>query len=131
MFSEIDFKIKILAKIILIVGILASFIGFVSILINDSDLIVAAVLTLIGGLISTFILSILIYAFGELLENVCQIEKYLRNNFELQKKIKDNEEKQSSTDMKTNTKENDINEENENLKNMEAKGNNFLDDFLN
>lgn len=124
MFHEIDLKIKRLAKIIFVIGILASIIGALGILIEDSDLIVASISTVIGGVIATVISSLFIYAFGELLDKITKIEKYLRKDYESREKSDNNINKEN------NDEKNIANDDSNSLNNIENKVNSFLDDFL-
>lgn len=128
MFYEIDLKIKRLAKIIFVIGILASIIGALGILIEDSDLIVASISTVIGGVIATVISSLFIYAFGELLDKITKIEKYLRKDYESREKSDNNINKQLNKE--NNDEKNIANDDSNSLNNIENKVNSFLDDFL-
>lgn len=86
MSNDTSTKIKILSKVILIIGLLGSLVGCMALASYGLDYVVSALAVLVGGAIITLLISLFIYAFGELLEKVSQIEKYLRNNYEAQEK---------------------------------------------
>lgn len=78
MYDKIGKKIKILAKILTILGIVASFIyGFIL-------LVAGQTMGIIYFLIMPFLIwasSFVLYGFGELIEKVCNIEKNIRQRY--------------------------------------------------
>lgn len=70
MFKKIDSKIKVIAVLNFIIGLIAAFAGLI-VLISDSSYIVGLVL-IIFGIISIFA-SWILYGFGVLIEKVCNI----------------------------------------------------------
>ena len=78
MYDKIGKKIKILAKILTILGIVASFIyGFIL-------LVAGQTMGIIYFLIMPFLIwasSFVLYGFGELIEKVCNIEKNIQQRY--------------------------------------------------
>ncbi len=67
MFENIATKIKLAAKVLMILGVFGSFGAFVVVLMEVS--LPFGILTLILGIALTWILSCLVYGFGELVES--------------------------------------------------------------
>ena len=76
MFENIGNKIKTLAKVLVVVGIIASFVSGVVIIASTDDPI--GLLVMILGSISFLISSYLIYGIGELIDITSKIEKNTR-----------------------------------------------------
>lgn len=70
MYNDIGGKIKILAKVIFIVGMMASIIiGFTICFTSDDMLIIVGLLVMVVGSIVAWISSLCLYGFGQLIEN--------------------------------------------------------------
>ena len=71
MFNNVGAKIKALAKIICWLGIIASVITAI-VFIGEEEYLIA-LCTILGGILGSWLGSIGLYAFGELVENVAEI----------------------------------------------------------
>ena len=68
MFENIGEKIKIFAIILTVLGVLGSFIGMIAAWVEGEEFLLGLGI-LVGGVISSYIFSCFIYAFGELVDN--------------------------------------------------------------
>ena len=75
MYDNIGNKIKILAQIICVFGVVASVILGLVICFRTNEFNEIGLLYILIGSISSWISSFIIYGFGELIEKVCSIEK--------------------------------------------------------
>ena len=73
MFNNIGGKIKALAKVICWIGIIASVIGGIVLMIHDEDMILYGILTAVGGALFSWIGSFFTYGFGELIDNTSKL----------------------------------------------------------
>ena len=84
MFDNIGNKIKVLAKVLTWVGIIASIIaGVLSIVAGgqwdqNNPMILPGVLTIVGGSLAAWIGSFLLYGFGELIDQTMDINRRLQ-----------------------------------------------------
>ena len=69
MFQNIGGKIKKIADWVLILGIISSIIWGIAIMVTDEELILEGFITMIVGSISAWLSSVLLYGFGQLIEN--------------------------------------------------------------
>lgn len=70
-------KIMGLAILMRWIGILGAIIGALAMMINDSDLILAALGTAVGGILTSIVTSWFLYAFGQLVADTHSIRKKL------------------------------------------------------
>ena len=80
MFANIGSKIMGLAQFECWLGIIACIISGLVMIVSDSDMIGYGLLIMAGGSLASWVGSWLIYAFGELLETVKQIERNTRKS---------------------------------------------------
>ena len=73
MFNNIGGKIKALAKVICWIGIIASVIGGIGMMIADEDMILYGLFTAVGGALISWIGSFFTYGFGELIDNTSKL----------------------------------------------------------
>lgn len=73
MFNEIYKKIKMLAKVITIVGVIASCILGLFFIVVDDEFRLVGVLILIGGSLMSWVSSFVLYGFGEVIELLTDI----------------------------------------------------------
>ena len=73
MYDNIGEKIKGLAKVMFIVEAIAVVITGIALMASDGDMILIGLLVMVVGLIVAWVLSWLLYGFGELIDNVCTI----------------------------------------------------------
>lgn len=73
MFNEIYKKIKMLAKVITIVGVIASCILGLFFIVADDEFRLVGVLILIGGSLMSWVSSFVLYGFGEVIELLTDI----------------------------------------------------------
>ena len=78
MYNDVGKKIKGLMKTLLTIGIVLSVVGGIAVMAIDDDLIVAGLLIVMVGSLVSWISCIFAYAFGELVDRTCNIEKLLR-----------------------------------------------------
>ena len=78
MYNDVGKKIKALMKSLLAIGIVLSVVGGIAVMAIDDDLIVVGLLIVIVGSLASWIACIFAYAFGELVDRTCNIEKLLR-----------------------------------------------------
>ena len=78
MYDNIGEKIKGLAKVIFILGAVLSFIAGFILILSYLILIFAGLLICILGPIFSWILSCVLYGFGELIDKACDIERNTR-----------------------------------------------------
>lgn len=78
MYNDVGKKIKGLMKTLLAIGIVLSVVGGIVVMAIDEDLIVVGLLVVIVGSLVSWIACIFAYAFGELVDKACNIEKLLR-----------------------------------------------------
>ena len=69
MFNNIGGKIKTLARVICWIGIIASVVGGIGMMVMDEDMIIFGLLTIPVGALMSWIGSFMLYGFGELVEN--------------------------------------------------------------
>lgn len=69
MFDNIGGKIKTLAHILCWVGIVSCLITGIALMVADSDLLLAGLLTMIGGSLFSWVSSFVLYGFGQMIEN--------------------------------------------------------------
>ena len=69
MFNNIGKKIKALAALVTLGGIIASVVGGVSLMLSDSDYIVLGVAIIIAGSFVSWLGSIMVYGYGQLIDN--------------------------------------------------------------
>ncbi len=85
MYSNIGGKIKVLAKIICIIGIIVSVISGLGIIIvssisyNPGLSVFGGLLVIVLGVLFSWLSTFFIYGFGELIEKVTEIESEIRN----------------------------------------------------
>lgn len=85
MYSNIGGKIKVLAKIICIIGIIVSVISGLGIIIvssisyNPGLSVFGGLLVIVLGILFSWLSTFFIYGFGELIEKVTEIESEIRN----------------------------------------------------
>ena len=80
MFNNIGGKIKTLANVVALVGIIGSIIGGIALILADDSLIATGIIVLLGGSLLSWIGSFFTYGFGELIERTCLIEERSRNS---------------------------------------------------
>lgn len=78
MYNNIGKKIKSLAFGAFIVEAIAAVITGIILMTIDDGLIGTGVLVMLGGPISAYVVSLFIYAFGELIDKACDIERNTR-----------------------------------------------------
>ncbi len=78
MYNEVGKKIKGLMKTLLTIGIILSGVGGLAVMAIDDDMIVVGLLVAVVGSLASWIACIFAYAFGELVDKACNIEKLLR-----------------------------------------------------
>ena len=78
MYENIGGKIKGLAKATFVIEAVAAFIGGIVLIEADDDLLAVGLLAWIMGPLLAWVSSWLLYGFGELIEKVCNIERYMR-----------------------------------------------------
>ena len=81
MFDNIGGKIKTLAEVVALIGIVASV--FVGVLRAFSISVIRGILFAVVGSLASWIGSFFAYGFGELIEKTCLIEERLSNNGEI------------------------------------------------
>ena len=69
MFDNIGGKIKGVAKVTCWIGIIASVISGLVMMIDDEDMIAIALLTILVGALASWVGSFMVYGFGQLVEN--------------------------------------------------------------
>lgn len=80
MFNDVGKTIKGLASVLTWLGIIASFIAFLILLSTDEDLIGVAVIVFIVGSLVSWLSSLTLYGFGELVDNSAKMVKLLQKN---------------------------------------------------
>ena len=78
MYNDVGKKIKGLMETLLMIGIVLSVVGGIAVMAIDDDLIVVGLLIVIVGSLASWTACIVAYAFGELVDRTCNIEKLLR-----------------------------------------------------
>lgn len=78
MFSNVSEKIKILAQIVLWLGIIVSVVIGCFMMATDEDLIASGFLVWLFGASSSFIYSFVLYGIGQLIENTDDISRKLQ-----------------------------------------------------
>ena len=78
MYNDVGKKIKGLMETLLMIGIVLSVVGGIVVMTISDDLIVVGLLIVIVGSLASWIACIFAYAFGELVDRTCNIEKLLR-----------------------------------------------------
>ena len=78
MYNDVGKKIKALMETLLMIGIVLSVVGGIVVMTISDDLIVVGLLIVIVGSLASWIACIFAYAFGELVDRTCNIEKLLR-----------------------------------------------------
>ena len=78
MYNDVGKKIKALMETLLTIGIVLSVVGGIVVMTISDDLIVVGLLIVIVGSLASWIACIFAYAFGELVDRTCNIEKLLR-----------------------------------------------------
>lgn len=78
MFSNVSKKIKILAQIVLWLGIIVSVVIGCFMMATDEDLIASGFLVWLFGVSSSFIYSFALYGIGQLIENTDDISRKLQ-----------------------------------------------------
>lgn len=78
MYNDVGKKIKGLMETLLMIGIVLSVVGGIVVMTISDDLIVVGLLIVIVGSLVSWIACIFAYAFGELVDRTCNIEKLLR-----------------------------------------------------
>lgn len=81
MFQNISDKIKTLAIVCTVIGILGSIIG--GIVLCTVDLIAVGIIVMLLGSIFSWIASFVLYGFGELIEKTCEIAKNTKRSSKL------------------------------------------------
>lgn len=93
MYNNIGSQIKRLARIAFWLGLVSSiFVGIVFMALNSSLIAIGLIIWFIIGPISSYVLSILLYGFGELIDKSCAIERNIRG----EKRISEAQEKAES-----------------------------------
>lgn len=77
-YGDIGKKIKGLAFGTFILEAIASVITGIGLMASDDDLVPVGILVLFAGPISSYVLSLFIFAFGELVDKACDIERNTR-----------------------------------------------------
>lgn len=95
MFDKIGEKLKAVATVVCFIGIIG-FIALGCILISQEQAVIGVVIMVLGSVLS-WVASLGMYGFGELIEKVVSIEEHVNNK----KIILEKEEDESSTDVKT------------------------------
>ena len=78
MFSNVGGKIKILAKIMLVLGMLASVIYGIYFMTNGGEFILFGLLIAVGGVLGSWISALFIYGFGQIITNTDSISSNTR-----------------------------------------------------
>ena len=73
MFDNVGGKIKGFAKVVCWIGIIASVIGGIGMMIADEDMILYGIFTAVGGTLASWIGSFFTYGFGELIDNTSNL----------------------------------------------------------
>ena len=100
MFDNIGGKIKIVAQFITWLGIVASIIGFFILSMND-DSVMLAFIVLIAGCIGSWLSSLTLYGFGQLIENTDNLVR--RNTNATNQNIEKNQRNTITEDSKKET----------------------------
>ncbi len=80
MFEDIGGKIKGLAKVFCWLGIIASVITGIALMVTDEDLILAGLLSMVVGSFASWISTWLLYGFGEIIDKLYEIEANTHND---------------------------------------------------
>ena len=75
MFENVAGKLKSLAKVVLIIGIVMTMLIGFEVVMTDEDKFLLGAFIMVFGAIGTWIVSYVLYALGELLESTCEIRK--------------------------------------------------------
>lgn len=75
MFNDIANTLKVFSQLLLVVFIILSLVAFIAILAINDELLLVAVIVLIGGIVSALVGSSCLYGFGELIDKATEIAK--------------------------------------------------------
>ena len=83
MYHNIGGKIKVLARIVCAIGIIAALLTAVGLWINNSSFhptMAAGLTILLAGSVATYVTSLFIYGFGELIESTSKIRSMMQQD---------------------------------------------------
>lgn len=93
MYGDVGNKIKNLAVISFFLETIAAIITGIALMTSDDDFVPVGILVLCTGPIAAYVMSLFIFAFGELVNKACDIEANTRN-----KKSQSKKQEESKTD---------------------------------